>query len=89
MLPRARASSTTPDLDTEGVEVRLFTAYYSPAGDWTRHGMIGSMSSRLVWYVSYGSNMNAERFACYLARRTPFWTAADIEVLISPSPSPR
>ncbi|MBB5801783.1 hypothetical protein F4560_001551 [Saccharothrix ecbatanensis] len=29
------------------------------------------MSSRLVWYVSYGSNMHAQRFACYLAGGTP------------------
>jgi hypothetical protein len=25
----------------------------------------------LVWYVSYGSNMQADRFACYLAGGTP------------------
>ncbi|PSL55979.1 hypothetical protein B0I31_104270 [Saccharothrix carnea] len=29
------------------------------------------MSRRLVWYVSYGSNMRAERFACYLTGGTP------------------
>lgn len=29
------------------------------------------MSEPLVWYVSYGSNMNAARFGCYLAGGTP------------------
>lgn len=29
------------------------------------------MASGLVWYVSYGSNMRAARFACYLAGGTP------------------
>lgn len=27
--------------------------------------------SRLVWYVTYGSNMHADRFACYLLGGTP------------------
>jgi hypothetical protein len=47
------------------------------------------MSSRLVWYVSYGSSMRAERIAAHLARRTPFWTPADIAALVSPSPPRR
>ncbi|HJQ48126.1 MAG TPA: histone deacetylase [Amycolatopsis sp.] len=29
------------------------------------------MDEPLVWYVSYGSNMNAARFGCYLAGGTP------------------
>ena len=29
------------------------------------------MNEPLVWYVSYGSNMNAKRFGCYLAGGTP------------------
>jgi hypothetical protein len=29
------------------------------------------MTSDVVWYVSYGSNMNAARFGCYLAGGTP------------------
>ncbi|XVS61281.1 histone deacetylase [Actinosynnema sp. CA-299493] len=29
------------------------------------------MSSRLVWYVAYGSNLHAARFACYVAGGTP------------------
>ncbi|WP_236594254.1 histone deacetylase [Saccharothrix sp. 6-C] len=29
------------------------------------------MASGVVWYVGYGSNMHAERFACYLAGGTP------------------
>ncbi|NUT46937.1 MAG: histone deacetylase [Saccharothrix sp.] len=33
------------------------------------------MPPRLVWYVSYGSNMHAARFACYLAGGTPVGAA--------------
>lgn len=33
------------------------------------------MPSRLVWYVSYGSNMHADRFACYLAGGAPVGAA--------------
>ncbi|MEU4746046.1 histone deacetylase, partial [Actinosynnema sp. NPDC023658] len=33
------------------------------------------MSSRSVWYVSYGSNMHAARFACYLGGGTPVGAA--------------
>ncbi len=29
------------------------------------------MERRLVWYASYGSNLNAERFACYIAGGRP------------------
>jgi hypothetical protein len=29
------------------------------------------MQPRLVWYASYGSNLNAERFACYIAGGRP------------------
>lgn len=31
--------------------------------------------SRVVWYVGYGSNLHAERFACYLAGGTPVGAA--------------
>ncbi|MGM1063333.1 histone deacetylase [Saccharothrix sp. Mg75] len=33
------------------------------------------MGPRLVWYVSYGSNMHADRFACYLRGGTPVGAA--------------
>lgn len=29
------------------------------------------MERRLIWYAAYGSNLNAERFACYLAGGRP------------------
>lgn len=34
-------------------------------------GGLGAKSSDLVWYASYGSNMNAARFGCYLAGGIP------------------
>jgi hypothetical protein len=30
-----------------------------------------AMERRLMWYASYGSNLNAERFACYIAGGRP------------------
>lgn len=34
-----------------------------------------SRLSEMVWYVSYGSNMHADRFSCYLAGGTPVGAA--------------
>jgi hypothetical protein len=39
------------------------------------HGPVNHGSGRLVWYVSYGSNMHADRFACYLGGGTPVGAA--------------
>lgn len=37
--------------------------------------MAGLSGAALVWYVSYGSNMRAERFGCYLAGGVPVGAA--------------
>ncbi|WP_274523052.1 hypothetical protein [Saccharothrix sp. ALI-22-I] len=43
----------------------------------------------LAFGLAEAHRWTAERIAAYLARRTPFWTAAEIEVLVSPAPRPR
>jgi hypothetical protein len=72
----------------DGRPALTFTAPWS-AADVEHTAPSAAYLKMLAAGLSESHHWTAARIADYLARRTPFWTAADVEALVSPSARPR